>query len=332
MANRLSNLDRTLKLVHALTESIEGLTLDEMAAEVGVNRRTVERMRNVILLHFDLDAIPEGRIKRFRIKDSPGRAYTRPNAQEVAALQAMVEAGQRDGTPQVEILRNLLAKIKSSFGHGERQRLDNDLDLLTGLQRTRVVAGPAVIASPEDLTTIQSAILTTHCVEFDYLPEGMESPSWRRVVPYGLIHGPITYLLGKRPDRDDLPYLFRLDRMRQVRKSDVIGYPHDGWNLDVWLAESFGIWREDGHDITLRVRPWAVERAKAWRFHPNQQVTEDGEELLIRFRSGGLLELANHLFSWAGDLVIEGPDALKDIMAQRLLEAQSLLQSDLMSA
>ena len=31
MTNRLSNLDRTLKLVHALSESIEGLTLNEMA-------------------------------------------------------------------------------------------------------------------------------------------------------------------------------------------------------------------------------------------------------------------------------------------------------------
>lgn len=325
----MNNLDRILRLVHALTESIEGLTLDEMAAATGVNRRTVERMRDVILLHFDLEDISEGRTKRFRIKDSPGRTYTRPSAQEVAALESLVEAGRRDGTPQVEILRNLLSKIKGALGHDERQRLDNDLDLLTRLQRSRVAAGPAVIASPEDLTTIQSAILTSHCVEFDYQPDRTGTPSWRRIVPYGLIHGPITYLLGKRPDRDDAPYYFRLDRMSRVRKCDVIGYPPEGWNLDTWLAASFGIWREDGHDIVLRVRPWAVERAKAWRFHPDQQCEMDGEELLIRFHSGGLLELANHLFSWAGDMVIEGPEALKAIMAQRLSEAQTMLCTEL---
>jgi predicted DNA-binding transcriptional regulator YafY len=237
--------------------------------------------------------------------------------------------GSATRTPQVETLGNLLSKIKSAFAHDERQRLDNDLDLLTRLQRSRVAAGPAVIASPEDLTTIQSAILTSHCVEFDYLPDGTETPSWRRIVPYGLIHGPITYLLGKRPDRDDAPYYFRLDRMSRVRKSDVIGYPPEGWNLDTWLAASFGIWREDGHDIVLRVRPWAVERAKAWRFHPDQQWEMDGEELLIRFHSGGSLELANHLFSWAGDMVIEGPEALKAIMAQRLSEAQTMLRTEL---
>ncbi|WP_223806871.1 YafY family protein [Novosphingobium sp. LASN5T] len=324
----MSNLDRTLHLVRALTESIEGLTLDEMAAEVSVKRRTVERMRNVIQMHFDLDDSIEGRSKRFRIKDSPGRAYTRPNAQEVAALQAVVDAGQRDGTPQVESLRSLLAKIKAALDSRERQRLDNDLDLLTRLQRSRVAAGPAVIASPKDLTTIQAAILTGQCVEFDYSPDSAASASWRRIVPYGLIHGPITYVLGKRPDRDDLPYLFRLDRMDQVRQSDVLGCPPEDWDLDVWLADSFGIWREDGHDIVLRVRPDAVERARAWRFHPHQQLEEDGDELRVRFHSGGLLELANHLFAWAGDLVIEEPVALKEIMARRLMVAQSLLGAE----
>jgi predicted DNA-binding transcriptional regulator YafY len=68
MTNRMSNLDRTLHLVRALTESIEGLTLDEMASEVGVKRRTVERMRDVIQMHFDLDDITYGRSKRFRIR------------------------------------------------------------------------------------------------------------------------------------------------------------------------------------------------------------------------------------------------------------------------
>lgn len=328
MTNRMENLDRTLRLVRALTESIEGLTLDEMAAEIGVTRRTVERIRDIIMMHFDLDDVTDGRSKRFRIKDSPGRAYTKPSAQEVAALQAAIDAGRRDGTPQAATLRSLLSKIKGALDSRQRQSLDNDLDLLTRLQRSRVAAGPAVIASPEDLTTVQAAILGGRCVEFDYLPDGAADASWRRVIPYGLIHGPITYLLGKRPDRDDQPYLFRLDRMRDVRMSETLGYPPEDWDLDVWLADSFGIWRESGHDIVLRVRPDAVERARAWRFHPHQQLKEDGDELLVRFHSGGLLELANHLFAWAGDLVIEEPVALKAIMARRLMEAQSLLGAE----
>ena len=329
MTHRMSNLDRTLKMVHALTESIEGLTLDEMASLLDVNRRTVERMRDDILLHFDLEEIIDGRAKRFRIKDSPGRAYSRPTAGEVAALEGVVHAGRNDGTANTAALEKLLSKIKIGFDSDGRRRLDNDLDLLTRLQRSRVAAGPVVIAAPEDLTQIQAAILASHCVDFDYLPEGAEAPAWRRVIPYGLVHGPITYLVGKMPDREDPPYLFRLDRMSDVRETDIVGYPPSDWNLDAWLSESFGIWREDAKDIVLRVRPWAVDRAKAWRFHPRQQIEAAGDELLIRFRSGGLLELANHLFSWAGDVVIEEPDALETLMRDRLNAALSLLRPNL---
>lgn len=329
MTKRLSNLDRTLKLVHALTQSIEGLTLDEMAALLEVNRRTVERLRNVILIHFDLEETIDGRIKRFRIKDSPGRAYARPSSSEVAALQSVVDAGRREGTVNTEALEKLLSKIKIAFDSAERRRLDNDLDLLTRLQRSRVAAGPAVIASPEDLTTIQSAILASHCVDFDYQPDWADEPSWRRVVPYGLIHGPITYLVGKMPDRDDPPFTFRLDRMSNVRDSGIVGCPPEDWDLDAWMARSFGIWHEAGHEIVLRVLAPAVDRAQAWRFHPHQQFEEDGDELIVRFQSGGLFELANHLFGWAGDLVIEGPDALKDMMEKRLAAAQTMLRPDL---
>ena len=223
----------------------------------------------------------------------------------------------------------MLSKIKIAFDSAERRRLDNDLDLLTRLQRSRVAAGPAVIASPEDLTTIQSAILASHCVDFDYQPDWADEPSWRRVIPHGLIHGPITYLVGKMPDRDDPPCTFRLDRMTNVRDSGIVGCPPEDWDLDAWMARSFGIWHEAGHEIVLRVLAPAVDRARAWRFHPHQQFEEVGDELLVRFQSGGLFELANHLFEWAGELVIDGPDALKEIMEKRIAAAQTMLRPDL---
>lgn len=329
MPHRLSNLDRTLKLVHALTQSIEGLTLDEMAALLGVNRRTVERLRNVILIHFDLEEMVDGRLKRFRIKDSPGRAYARPSSAEVAALEAVVQAGRKEGTANSDALEKLLSKIKIAFDSAERRRLDNDLELLTKLQRSRVAAGPAVIASPQDLTTIQSAILASHCVDFEYQPSWAAQPSWRRVIPFGLIHGPITYLLGKMPDRDDPPFTFRLDRMTNVRDSGVVGCPPEDWDLDAWMARSFGIWQEADHDIVLRILPHATERARSWRFHPHQQFEADGEELLVRFSSGGLVELANHLFGWAGDLIVEQPEALKDVMRERLAAAETMVRPNL---
>ncbi|WP_246204942.1 hypothetical protein [Altericroceibacterium indicum] len=62
----MAKLDRLLTLVKALSESAEGLTLDEMAHEIGADRRTAERLRDLILVHFDLEETIEDRRKRFR--------------------------------------------------------------------------------------------------------------------------------------------------------------------------------------------------------------------------------------------------------------------------
>lgn len=117
----MAKLDRLLALVHALSETTEGLTLDEMAERLGVNRRTAERMRDIIANHFDLDEIADDRRKRFLIRGS--------------------------------------------------------------LRRT-----------------------------------------------YGLVHGPLTYLLGKMPGRDDKPVYFRLDRMMGAEVSEALGCAPDDWD------------------------------------------------------------------------------------------------------
>ena len=322
---RMGKLDRTLSMVDMLATSSEGLTLDEMAERLGVDRRTVERMRNVVADHFDVDEVMDDRKKRFRIRDSLRRHYTRPNAAEVAALRAECDARKAENAPNAELLQSLLSKIFASLDNAEKRKIDTDLDGLARLQRTRVTAGPVVEVPPETLDVMQEAILAGYCVEFDYLADGKTEPKWRRVVPYGLLLGPITYLVGKFPDRDKEPINFRLDRMSNVRLSETLGCAPDEWSLDGFLSNSFGIWQEEPHDVVLRARSHAVSRARSWRFHPSQRFDDDGDELIIRFRAGGLREMAEHLFTWGGDLVIEKPEALRAIMRERLDAAQGSL-------
>lgn len=317
----MAKLDRALALVHHLSDSSEGMTLDEMAAALGVDRRTAERLRDVIRLHFDLEEVRDDRHKRYRICGSLRRVYTRPTAAEVAALQAEADARRLERAPRAAVLESLLHKVKGALDDREKRRLDPDLDALVRLQRTRVPAGPAVTADPAALAQVQQAILTGQCLEFDYQADGAEAPAWRRIAVYGLVHGPVTYVIGKMPSHDKPPVPFRLDRMSGVRLSNTPGCPPDDWDLDAWQQGSFGIWREDDHDVVLRVLPAGVARARAWRFHPAQEMADDGETLVVRFRTGGLREIAEHLFGWGGEVVIEGPEALRAVMRERLMAA-----------
>ncbi|MCL6250033.1 WYL domain-containing protein [Altererythrobacter sp. KTW20L] len=73
--------------------------------------------------------------------------------------------------------------------------------------------------------------------------------------------------------------------------------------------------------------PGATGRAKQWRFHPGQQFEENADgSLLVRFRAGGLREIAEHLFTWGGDVVIVGPEELRSVMADRIAAATTILR------
>lgn len=319
---RMAKLDRLLSLVKALSESTEGLTLDEMAQEIGADRRTAERLRDLILVHFDLEEIVEDRRKRFRIPDSLHSAFTQPNVAEIAALQSLAATQRRAGSAQAPLLESLVAKVQAGLRREVKSRMAPDLDPLVRLQRHHVPAGPMIEHAPETVACIQGAIMAGCCVEFDYRAEGSNVPKWRRVVPFGLIHGSVTYLIGKLPDRDLDPVPYRLDRMSEVRASEEPGAPGDDWNLDKWMGRSFGIWREEGHDIVLRVGPESAERARRWRFHPHQSIEADGNGVVVRFHSGGLREIAEHLFTWGGEVRIEAPQELEEVMRERLRLAE----------
>lgn len=286
----MGKVRRAVSMVHLLAETSDGLTLDEIAGELGVNRRTVERLRDALRDEFDIEERTDDRVKRFFIRDRLGRAYTRPSAEEVAALEIEVAARRAEGAGHAGHLERLLSKVKSTLDDREKRRLAPDLDALVRLQRSRIVAGPLLDPSPEAIGVIQGAILAGQCIEFDYATENAASPAWRRVVAFGLLHGPTTYLIGRMPGREEEPVFFRVDRMSAARISERSGCPPEDWDLDAWLARSFGIWREEHHDILLRVAPAAVARARAWRFHAGQSFEEVGDELLVRFRAGGLRE------------------------------------------
>ena len=74
--------------------------------------------------------------------------------------------------------------------------------------------------------------------------------------------------------------------------------------------------------VKLRFTGEGAAEAKRWRFHPGQVVTpqEDGS-LLVEFETGGMLELAWHLFTWRTQVEILSPARLREVMVEELQAA-----------
>ena len=116
MSDRFAKFDRLLGLIQALAETTDGLTLDDMADHLAMGRRTAERLRDLIALHFDLDFKLDGRRKRFLIRDGLKRHYVRPVPAELAALETEIDGHRAGGNEPTAVL---LAADADQFG-GER--------------------------------------------------------------------------------------------------------------------------------------------------------------------------------------------------------------------
>ncbi|HEY9092136.1 WYL domain-containing protein [Parasphingorhabdus sp.] len=334
MTNRKEGLARTLLLVQELAASDEGYTIEQMADMLGQGRRSAERTRALIGGAFDLTHTidPDSGMKKWRIQDGIGGAYAALTAEELAALDVALKSARKRGSQHGDLLARLLAKLRCVGEDKRRLTLEADLFELSRLQSSITGPGPRIDVAPDIYPVLARAIMLGQCAEFEYVRPDSSEPQWRRVIPYGIVQGQANYLLGKIPDKDDDPFLYRMDRMQNVRVSETMGSAPEDFDLDAWLAKSFGIWREAEHEVTIRVLPHAADRARHWRFHATQKIEDElcanGQPtgaLIITFRAGGLSEMADHLFLWAGDTQIIGPELLIEEMRGKLTAAAQMI-------
>ena len=133
----------------------------------------------------------------------------------------------------------------------------------------------------------------------------------REVTPFGLLFGRSNYLVAAE-DAATGPRNSRLDRILDMEVLDRTGAPPrpEGFSLQAYADESFGIYQDDTEDVVLAITPAGAEDALRWRFHANQIVepAADGG-VTVRFRASGMLELAWHLFTWGDKVRIVAPPA-----------------------
>lgn len=314
---RKEGLRRLLDLTLRLEGTATGLSLDEMAAAISVDRRTIQRMLPVVQAEFPQLAATEdtpGGIKRWKLPRGSQRGLSDVTADELAALSAAAQLARREGDERLAShLDRLALRLPAALEPKQKRQIEPDLEALLLASGVAHRPGPREIIAEHVLTALRDAIVAGVWVDADH--RARASGKLSRNVELG----PLALLLGEGRQYlvawSDYQEDVRLFALAGFERVDLLDEPFErpeGFDLQSYLSRSFGIFQEDVHDVAWRFPTEVAAEAERYLFHPTQQSERQGDgSLLVRFRAGGLREMAWHLFRWGDGVEVVEPEALK---------------------
>jgi predicted DNA-binding transcriptional regulator YafY len=330
-AMRYEPAKRLFRLAILLAGRRMGLSLDEMAAELGVGRRTVERLRDTLVDIFpQLDSYDdEERVRRWRLPQGALVDIAPPRPEALAAVDVAAREFERHGEPdRADLLREASSILRAFMNPGALTRTETDVAALMESEGTAMRPGPRPKHPPRLLSTIRRAILGFQLIAVRYANPVHDEPQTRILCPYGILHGGRGWLVAHAEGLPEMR-LWRLDRIVSV---DLLerGFTRQDFDLGSYAARSFGVFQEPQMDVVLRFTPAAADDAEGWQFHHSQRTErmEDGS-LLVKFQAGGAKEICWHLFTWGNGVEIMGPETLRAVMRsllQDFMEARSQIE------
>lgn len=306
---RLEKAESLLKLCILMASRHQGVSLDMIAEEFKVSRRTAERMRDaaVRLLPYVDESVDDEGFKYWRTRDLP-KGLIAISADEIGALHAsaeMMRSANRSDT--AEKLAALADKLLASQSRQRQRQLEPDLELIMQSEGSALRPGPRVRLSSECTEIIREAILSSQLVQVSYVRRNETKGNKVTLEPYGLLYGARPYLVAKQTGKPALRHY----RLQGVEKAELTGTYFDR-NEDFDLREYgrvlFGVFSEPPLDVCWRFKPEAAKDALEYVFHPDQtSEQQDDGSVIVRFRAAGALEMAWHLMTWGSAVEVLQP-------------------------
>ena len=215
---RYAPAERLLRLARHLAGTRTGLTLDGMASELAVKRRTVERLRDSLLAMFpQMESWDDAeRVRRWRLPATALFGLVEPRPEAVAAIEtAAREYAGRGETDRAGLLRETAATLRALMRPDALRRAEPDIAALMEAEGIAMRPGPRPVIAAGVLATLRRAILGMQLVVVRYAGPGGEEPAARILCPYGILYGGRGWLVAHVEGLPELR-LWRLDRIVSV--------------------------------------------------------------------------------------------------------------------
>lgn len=315
---RYAPAERLLRLARHLAGTRTGLTLDEMATELEIGRRTAERLRDSLVAMFpQMDwRDDEERNRRWRLPGSALVGVIELRAEAVAAIEtAARECDSRGEANRADLLREASTTLRAVMRPDALRQAEPDIAALMEAEGIAMRPGPRAVIVAGVLPTLRRAILGMQLVNVRYHAHDADAPATRILCPYGILYGGRGWLVAHVDGLSDLR-LWRIDRIISADLLDRAFQRRPDFFLVDYTGQSFGVFQEEPLDVILRFTPEAADDASLWIFHPTQSITREKDaSLTVRFRAGGAQEICWHLFTWGSAVSIVSPASLRLLLA-----------------
>jgi len=316
---RYAPAERLLRLARSLAATSMGLTLDEMAAELGVGRRTAERLCASLAAIFPQMTFKDDdeRVRGWRLPGSALIGVVEPGAEVVAAVESAARDYEAKGNEdREELLRKAAEILRAVMNPDALRRATRDIAALMEAEGIAMRPGPRPLVAAGVLPTLQRAILAMQFIVVRYARTEGDEAAMRILCPYGILYGGRGWLVALVEGLPEMR-LWRLDRIVSADLLDRNFSPREDFSLASYAAQSFGVLQEEPVDVELRFTPEAADDAGRWCLHPSQTTEREPDgSRTVRFHAGGMKEMCLHLLTCGETVSIHHPPQLQEMMAE----------------
>jgi len=309
-AKKYSQAARLHDVIRIL-EARYGATVDELAEECGVTRRTVYR---------DLDAIRDAGYPLISEPEADGRVLYSfmtgfkklpPITFSLEELMTLYlcrgQLGFLQGTPFQDDLDAIFGRIRSSLPPRSVAHLERIAETASPkFQGQRDYA-----VKKELLKELRRALLYQYQIELSYTPARRDTETYR-FDPYTLLfYGGALYLGGYAHNRKALR-LFLVDRIEELTVLDGrFDVPQDFSAGDL-TGSAFGLIDEKQQTIKVRFGSAIGHLIRERTWHPSQVLIEESDgSLVLCFEASGEKEILAWLYSYLPYVQVLEPEDLK---------------------
>ena len=318
----IGKFDGFYYLIEYLSSLKIGLTVEELAREIGKSEKTVRRYLNSMEHSiFDIDVIKErGADRKYRYRIEKHAAPFRPillNTYEIVALNFIRGFSHFKDFPVIQDnLNSIFDKISLSAKETRLRTGNNFHERVSKLFVLPLELGGKVYGKKEQfahLKTLIKASLDQNICNFIY-GAGEKNKNYRLAPLHFFNYRDVIYLIAKDlNDRANKFKNFALHRIKQidVLENDYFTYP-ENFDIENHLRKNMFKFDDKKYEIKLKfnqkVREYILER----QWFPNQQEVQLEEgSVLITFENEINLMLVGWIRSFGSDVEVLEPEQLR---------------------